>query len=114
MSTVYQKYELLIEPLRARARELGYAIGVHGSLNRDIDLIACPWSDDAVSERELAEELHRVVEQIYGQSPRGWHLQGYEYTLAGAPCSKPHGRLGWIFYADGTPIDLSVMPRQPQ
>jgi hypothetical protein len=44
----HAKYELLIEPLRAVARSLGYALTVHGSLVRDIDLVAVPWTSDAV------------------------------------------------------------------
>lgn len=34
----------IIRPLRERAKVLGYAIAVHGSLERDIDLIAAPWT----------------------------------------------------------------------
>ena len=33
----------LIEPLRAVAREHGYALTEHGSMQRDIDLVAIPW-----------------------------------------------------------------------
>lgn len=36
-------YNRLIGPIRAIAKEHGYAVGVHGSLARDIDLILVPW-----------------------------------------------------------------------
>lgn len=29
------------------ARGCGYAIGLHGSMKRDVDLIAVPWTDEA-------------------------------------------------------------------
>src|SRR5262249_28678854 len=51
------QYAKLIEPLRARAGELGYALAVHGSLARDIDLIAMPLTSRAVPAPELAEQL---------------------------------------------------------
>lgn len=54
-------YKKLIEPLRVKARELGYALAIHGTLKRDIDLIACPWTGHAVDARTLAEALLRVA-----------------------------------------------------
>jgi len=30
-------------------RDCGYAIAPHGSLARDLDVIAVPWTEDAVS-----------------------------------------------------------------
>jgi len=108
-------YEVLIGPLREKARELGYAIGVHGTLKRDIDLIACPWTAEAVDARTLAEALFKVVERTHGVAHWSWHPgRGQEFTLDGAPGVKPHGRLGWVINLtlDGGPyIDLSVMPR---
>lgn len=97
-----------IEPIRAKAREMGYAIGVHGSLARDIDLIACPWTYDAASPEKLAGSL---LELTGGHL--SWSMQGREFTLAGCPGDKPHGRLGWVINLDGgVYIDLSVMPRK--
>jgi hypothetical protein len=112
------KYDLLIEPLRERARELGYAIGVHGTLKRDIDLIACPWTNEAVDAKHLAEALRIVVEKVNGYAqPSAREIS--EYFLDGCPGTKDHGRLCWTWYLDksgsdncqGSYIDLSVMPR---
>jgi len=101
-------WEALKPALTAKARELGYALAVHGSLLRDIDLIACPWTPEAVEPRVLAEALRRTASGHYS-----WSMQGKEYTLAGCPGSKPHGRLGWVvnLTMDGGPyIDLAVIP----
>ncbi|MGE3840032.1 MAG: hypothetical protein AB7I50_00450 [Vicinamibacterales bacterium] len=108
-----QKADVIIEPLRARARELGYALGVHGSLARDIDLIAVPWTDDAVPARELAEALLEKAVAVNGlawmhplEAANEWHQNGCQ------PHGKPHGRHCWSFHLGGGPyIDLSVMPR---
>jgi hypothetical protein len=111
-----QLYELLIEPIRSQCRNLGYAIAVHGSLNRDIDLIAVPWTADAVSPRRLAEEVFAVAWHVNWLAHWSWFpARGQEFTLEGGPGIKPHGRLGWVInltMGKGPYIDLSVMPPQ--
>lgn len=108
-----KKYRRLIGPLRAKAREFGYAIGVHGTLQRDIDLIAVPWGTDAAPARELAEALFAVCQMVNGYAAWSWSMKGAEYTLDGCPGGKPHGRLGWVINLGGGPyIDLAVMPRE--
>lgn len=104
-------YERLIGPLRERARELGYAVGVHGTLKRDIDLIAVPWTDAAVDAETLAESLRLVAVALNGKADR--ECVGDEFHERGCPGMKPHGRLVWSFHLGGGPyIDLSVMPRE--
>lgn len=103
-------YETLIVPLRDTAAELGYALAVHGTLKRDIDLIAVPWTDAAVQPHDLAEALGRKAQEVNGVAFLLPHETG-DYFLAGCPLSKPHGRLTWTFHLGGGPyIDLSVMP----
>lgn len=46
-----------IDRIRELAREVGYAIGVHGSQERDLDLIALQWTGEAVAPQELAEHI---------------------------------------------------------
>jgi hypothetical protein len=108
-------YERLIGPLREKAGRLGYALGVHGTLKRDIDLIACPWAADAVDARTLAEALRAVAaEHNGGKADLAWREECREWWEAGKPGAKPHGRLCWMFFLGGGPyIDLSVMPRVP-
>lgn len=109
----YPKYKALIGPLREKAKELGYALAVHGTLKRDIDIVAVPWTDSAVSAAELARALFLVTREVNGMAWLSWSpAKGREFTLAGCPGVKPHGRLVWVFNLHGGPyIDLSVMPR---
>jgi hypothetical protein len=102
-------YVVAYERLCMRARELGYALTLHGSLHRDLDIVAVPWTDEAVGPKELADALLEVS---------GGFMTPLEaeddYHRLGCPGSKPHGRLVWSFYLGGKPyIDLSVMPRNP-
>lgn len=81
------------------AREHGYALTVHGSLARDFDFVAIPWTEDACPAEELAEAIRARV----GGIPDGKEPE---------PVHKPHGRLAWKFHLGGGPyIDLSVTPR---
>lgn len=50
-------YEGLLPGIRESARKCGYAIAVHGSMSRDLDLIATPWVEAPESEAELAFQV---------------------------------------------------------
>lgn len=105
----------LIGPMRERARELGYALTVHGTLKRDIDLVACPWVQDCAGAYDLAEELRLVALKIHGAAFMKPEEYGDAFHRAGCPGMKPHGRLCWVYYLGGPCyIDLSVMPTTPE
>lgn len=84
---------------RNLAWEEGYAIGLHGSFTRDLDMIAVPWAERACE----AEHLIRRIVDATG------------LKLRNGVAVKPHGRRAWtlLFPAFGDPrfVDLSVMPR---
>jgi len=93
-----------IEYLREVAKEHGYAIAVHGSMARDLDLLACPWTDEAKDASTLAEAIRRKLELCTGEK---W------YGHQSDPGIKPHGRLAYNFVpgcGGGMFVDLSVMP----
>lgn len=80
-------------------REHGYAICVHGSLQRDLDLVACPWSAVASD----AETLIKAICETVG----GFMLPDHEAT------PRDHGRTSWIVHTGaGLYLDISVMPRE--
>lgn len=104
--------DLAIAPMRTVAREHGYALAVHGSLARDIDLIAVPWTEQAHDPHELLCDLKGALAGIFGRTrfdPRDddgcWNL-------------KPHGRKARSIhvYCDGHffYFDISVMPLVPK
>ena len=78
-----------------RARDLGYSLCIHGSMSRDLDLVAVPWTDDAVGADELARSL---AEEAGG-------------AITDPAVDRPHGRRAWVIHLGSGPyIDLSVMP----
>jgi len=85
-----------IAPIREVARKLGYAIAIHGSLKRDCDLIAAPWTDAAVPAQELIEAICTATKA----------------HVVGKVENKPHGRVAASIQIDAwcKYIDLSIMP----
>lgn len=96
------------------ARQCGYALAVHGTLARDLDLIAVPWTEDAAS----AETLILAMLAAFGWNrahllPACADAEGKVTRESGhVPTRKPHGRLAWsIHFDNGLYLDVSVMPR---
>lgn len=99
----------IVQQIRDVAREHGWAIGVHGSMVRDIDLIGIPWTADATSPEVLVGAIVRAT--------------GYTRHGASVGNPRPGGRRSCLLvHADAsfeqtpkgtwTPpaIDLSLMP----
>ena len=76
-------YLSVIDEIREAARMCGYAIGVHGSLRRDLDLIAVPWVEIHSDRDELARKIHLAA--------CGTSSTRYEWE------QKPHGRMATAF-----------------
>lgn len=97
-------YVALLPRLQTTARSWGYALAVHGSLNRDMDLIAIPWIEEAAASEYLIYRLWVTV-GILGEAsiPRG-------------PLLRPHGRASWqICLPLGASLDISVtQPLRPK
>lgn len=95
-------FAMLYPSMRETARELGYALALHGSMARDLDVIAVPWTDDAVAPDQLIAALTASIDGFV-----------VDCDAQRNPVQKPHGRLGWAIHlvGSGTYIDISVMPR---
>ncbi len=96
-------YLKLLPAIREAAAKWNYAIGLHGSMTRDFDLIAVPWLTEAGSAAQVVEEIRAAVSGHIAERSDGepW------------PRKKPHGRLAWSIQVGGggAYLDLSVMPR---
>ena len=100
-------FDAIFPALQFKAKSCGYALLVHGSLKTDIDLVAVPWREGAISQESLAEKLRETTESIIGTAEirRG----------DDKPTVKPSGRLAWSFWlvpigCRGPYIDLSIFP----
>lgn len=98
-------YLSLLPAIREAAREAGYAIGLHGSLTRDFDLIAVPWVEGCVTPEELVRRVELAVCKYPYDEESHWK------RVRDNVMRKPHGRLAYSLYL-GTYayIDMSVIP----
>ena len=95
-------YVAMYPSLCTLARELGYSLCIHGTVNSDFDLVAIPWIEDAKEPEELVAVISERLKLIYGEFG----------TMVTEPEDKPHGRKAWLFgIGAGSAIDLSIMPK---
>lgn len=85
---------------RIIAWQHGYALAMHGSFTRDLDLVLIPWTP-------VASDPTSVV--LHLASSTDTALQSKD------PTHKEHGRLVWTLlfkgFSDPRWVDLSIMPR---
>ena len=96
-------YVGLLPGLTKVAREYGYALGLHGSLQNDLDLIAVPWVEGA---RPAEEMIKAMAEKFAWLDP---------YSIDG-PEEKPHGRRAWCIGIGmaGARIDISITTKDDE
>lgn len=97
--------DLILPAMRRVAKDCGYALTVHGSLNRDIDLVAVPWVEHGVKDKDvLLKRLEGAVSGVTGRC----HAHTKGWTV------KPQGRFAKTLHAwcgeSTAQLDLSVMP----
>lgn len=86
---------------RCLAWSEGYALMMHGSFTRDLDLLAVPWAEKCCEPEHLINRIEQAA----------------DLKVIGAPSkNKPHGRVVWTMvfkkFADPRFIDIGVMPRK--
>ncbi len=90
-------YSHRIHDIQVICRSCGYAIAVHGSMQRDLDLIAIPWTERAAKPATLVDRLCEGLD--VQPSPD-------------SPAEKLHGRIVYTLLMMGMGfLDLSIMPR---
>lgn len=90
-------YKTILPDLTRIARKCGYALAVHGSLERDLDLIAVPWIHGAREPEELIAIIKREV-------------NGVELEQDTNPAERAYGRKVWAIYFGPGPYDFRTGP----
>ena len=49
------------------ARDHGYALTVHGTMSLDFDVVAIPWTEEAVEPQELVDALSNLMNLCAGE-----------------------------------------------
>lgn len=97
-------YAYILPKLKKVAKSCGYALTVHGSMYRDLDIVCIPWIDGAKDSEILIKKICNAVKGFVGINMKKEYLT-----------DKPHGRKAVIIYLDEMQklyIDLSIMPCQ--
>lgn len=91
-------YAVLYNEFRKAALECGYSLALHGSMARDMDMIAVPWVDEAKTPDELVAAISNCID---GTVWKEHHLLDRH--------EKPHGRMSYTISIMGDwHIDLSI------
>ena len=110
-------YAMYFEMLKHIAEHYGYALMVHGSMNRDLDLVAIPWVETS-HKGALKGMLFEMQEYLTGKKTTDKDGNPIIYN------DKPHGRMThtislnrgdrggeWVRFKDAEYyIDISIMP----
>lgn len=92
-SSIPAYYCIQFDALRKIANAHGYTLALHGSLQRDLDVVAVPWGVNVSTPHLLAQAMERAVVGNLGK-----------------PEKKPHGRIAYSIQFGGGPyLDLSIM-----
>lgn len=99
-------YAQLLPKIREVGKKLGYAIAVHGSMYRDLDLLAVPWIETAAPIRDLVAMIAEEVQgYVIGEVKNYGSIEQIDN-----PTMQPHGRRSWnICWGGDVMIDLSIV-----
>lgn len=110
MSFLAPWYAMAFTKLDRIAARYGYCLALHGSMARDLDLVAVPWTEDAESPEKLLKAIDRFMIEQTNIERKGHKIGNFKATR------KPHGRLAYSVYIGfhGNYLDISIMPRVPK
>lgn len=107
-------YTIFYEHLKQIALEYGYNLIVHGSLQRDLDLIAIPWIDNPRPEQDMIKDFQKYLTGGTLIMPNG---EVYFTTLPGGrhayviELNRGDKRGEWVRFEDAEYyLDISVTP----
>lgn len=109
-------YAIMFEPLKEIALKYGYNLVLHGSLNRDMDLIAIPWQEKIEPVEAMINEFCEFVGGEINDDCTNTTFHGRKHYVidiyrGGYKQGSGFSRLTYTKDPE-TYIDISVMPCQ--
>lgn len=102
-------YAVMYPKLVKIARRFGYALAIHGSMTRDMDLIAVPWVEDHKDPLDMIYAFRKHLRGVFHKvCMDDWYPDA-------SPTEKPHGRKAYSIHLTeegcyGPYLDISIMP----
>lgn len=94
-------YAVLYSEFRKAAIECGYTLALHGSMAKDMDLIAVAWTEEATDPKVLVSKISDLIGDTV------WRDHHLKRCFKG----KPHGRIVYTLTIMGDwYLDLSMIP----
>jgi len=91
-------YRRVLPIIREVARNHGYAIGLHGSMKRDLDLMAFPWTEKHCKHTTLLKAIQKAC-------------CGFSEKIDRRKCIKPCGRRAYLIHIGmKAHLDISIAP----
>lgn len=118
-------YAFYFEIIKQIGVNYGYNIVLHGSMNRDLDLIAIPWVEKIGDKDEMIDKIAELIGGVVMMQNRSVNnIEGDRFS------TTHHGRINYLininrdfeYYFDGTSatikdysdpqtyIDISIIP----
>lgn len=107
-------YTMFYEHLKDIAKTYGYNLVVHGSMNRDLDLIAIPWIDNPQPEEKMIQEFEiyltgKKIVNDKNKTPFTILPGGRKVYIISLNRGDKHGE--WVRFEDKEYyLDISVTP----
>lgn len=102
-------YALYFEFLKEIAREHGYNLVLHGSMARDLDLIAIPWTDTPRPEQGMIQQFQEYLTGKLEEIPFTVLPGGRHSYVINLNRGNKHGE--WVRFEDKEYyLDISVTP----
>lgn len=112
-------YTILFVKLDKIVNRFGWAISLHGTMIRDLDLVLIPWTEDADHEDKVIDAIRLFVDGLYITKAKKKNMKEMNASSKDglahfAVTEKPHGRRAISMYigVSGYYLDISIMPRQ--
>lgn len=103
-------YLARLPAMRDAAKECGYALGLHGSTRRDLDIIAMPWREGAADKDALAHAMQVAACGMYRQGPYQWERKPAGRVATSFPICATE----WHDMISAGHVDLSIIAAAPQ
>lgn len=111
-------FAIIASQLDRVAQRFGWAVTLHGSMSRDLDVVLIPWTDDAEHEDKVVDAIRFFVEGTYITSARKRNEKKMKSSTKDgiahfSVTEKPHGRRAISLYIGHSQyyLDISIMPR---
>lgn len=93
-------YAALCEDIRNAAMDCGWAVALHGSLSRDMDIMAMPWVENCTDADTM---IDTIIKRCFGDNIISEYGKKVDMT-------KPHGRVCYLIpIYDDYYLDISIM-----